>query len=427
MNIIFVYDFSFINGGAARIAISEALALSKMGHNVTFFSGVGPADVRLQESGVNVICLDQDELKNHLDTLQNKIAGAIQGIWNKKALKEFKITLSQHNPSDTIVYFHGWSLALSLSLLSETAIQKFHIAIMCHDYDLLCPNRTFFNNKKGTPCNYSPMSMKCFCSNCDKRSYIQKVYRFVRQVIVYHYLKGNNISLVYYSKNAEKVFQDYFPYRYRGYFVPILVDLAPFLMIEPHKNNRYLFIGRLSPEKGVEMFCDAVTQSGVEADVIGTGEKIDELRHKYPNINFLGWLTTDEMAIYIRKARCLIVTSLWKETGPLNVLETQLSYKLPCIMPAECGVSDIVKSHHTGFLYEMGDLKSLCRCIELSKVDGEIELMSENCSKIEYEKYTEERHCIELDKILCDIINIRRRHNINATRAHIDKHSEGGG
>ena len=197
-------------------------------------------------------------------------------------------------------------------------------------------------------------------------------------MIVYHYLKGNNISLVYYSKNAEKVFQDYFPYRYRGYFVPILVDLAPFLMIEPHKNNRYLFIGRLSPEKGVEMFCDAVTQSGVEADVIGTGEKIDELKCKYPNINFLGWLTSNEMATYICKARCLIVTSL-------------------CI-------SDIVKLYHTGFLYEMGDYESLCRCIELSKVDEEIKLMSENCGEIKIEKYTEKSHCIELNNIFHDII-----------------------
>lgn len=404
MNIIFVYDFAFINGGAARIAISEALKLSKMGHNVTFFSGVGPVDVRLQESGVNVICLNQDELKNHLDTLQNKIAGLIQGIWNKKALEEFKIILSQHNPSDTIVYFHGWSLALSLSLLSETAIQKFPIAIMCHDYDLLCPNRTFFNNKKKTPCKCSPMSMKCVCTNCDKRSYIQKIYRVVRQVIVYHYLKKNNISLVYYSKNAERMFRDYFSFKYCGYFIPILTDLFPSLAIEPHKNKRYLFIGRLSPEKGVEMFCDAVTQSGVEADVIGTGENIDKLRYKYPNINFVGWLTTDEMEIYIRNARCLIVTSLWKETGPLNVLETQFSYKLPCIMPTGCGVSDIVKLYHTGFLYEMGDYRSLCKCIENSKVDEEIALMSTNCGKIEYEKYTEESHCIELNNIFDDII-----------------------
>ena len=54
----------------------------------------------------------------------------------------------------------------------------------------------------------------------------------------------------------------------------------------------------------------------------------------------------------------------------------------------------------------MGNYESLCRCIELSKGDEEIEVMSENCSKIEYEKYAETSHCIELNKIFCDIVSV---------------------
>ena len=404
MNIIFVYDFAFINGGAARIAISEAIALSQAGHNITFFSGVGPVDLRLQAAGVNVICMNQTELKEQLDGFKSKISGAFQGIWNNSALKEFKKLLNQYSSNDTVVFFHGWSLALSPALFLETARYGFQIAIMCHDYELLCPNRTFFNFRRQEACDCRPMSLRCVCTNCDKRSYAQKLYRIVRQMIMRHLLKKNKVALVYYSKNAERLLRKYFPIKYIGHFVSYIVDVSPLVPMVPSKNHRYVFVGRLSPEKGVELFCEAVTQAGVEADVIGTGESIEEVKRRYPNVNFLGWLTSDEMAVHIRNARCLIVTSLWNETGPLNILETQISYRLPCILPSGCGVSDIVKSFHSGFLYEMGDYESLCRAIECSKNDDEIANMSDNCQKIPFAKYMEASHVTQLVEIFHSII-----------------------
>ena len=78
--IILVYDFAFINGGAAKVAITEAIALAERGYDVTFFAGVGPVDEKLKSAGVKVVCLEQAELKNQLGGAKGKLMGAAQGF-----------------------------------------------------------------------------------------------------------------------------------------------------------------------------------------------------------------------------------------------------------------------------------------------------------------------------------------------------------
>ena len=70
--IILVYDFAFINGGAAKVAITEAIALAERGYDVTFFAGVGPVDEKIISAGVKVVCLEQTELKDRLGGLKGK-------------------------------------------------------------------------------------------------------------------------------------------------------------------------------------------------------------------------------------------------------------------------------------------------------------------------------------------------------------------
>ncbi len=59
---VIVNDHAVVNGGQAKVAVETALALRGGGLEVIFFSGVGPADPRLEKAGVRCICLNQFDM-----------------------------------------------------------------------------------------------------------------------------------------------------------------------------------------------------------------------------------------------------------------------------------------------------------------------------------------------------------------------------
>ena len=392
MNVVIVCDFAHVNGGAASVAIEEALGLAIAGINVTYFSGVGPIDPRLQQAGIQVICLDQQELKVQLKTGRTKISGAIQGVWNREAYRFFLALLTELDRYDTIIHFHAWSLALSPSLFYATAKRKYRIALTCHDYEINCPIRTLYNYKKSVLCQCKAMSLRCVCTACDKRGKIQKTYRVMRQILLLKLLRRNDMSLIYLTGLEKTIMERDLKLNCNGYVIRNPVNIYPFQDIKPHKNQQFIYMGRISKEKGIELFCEAVTKANVEAGVIGDGEELEQLKKQYPNITFHGWLSGSQKAAAVRKARCLVVSSLWIETGPLVVPELQCTYALPCIIPSQCGMAENVITDGTGVTYEIGNLDELVSCIVRCTDDSLIERMSDNCKKMDQTKYQRITH-----------------------------------
>lgn len=398
MNVIIVYDFAYINGGAAGVAIAEALALAEENYHVTYFSAVGPVDPRFEQSKVEVICLNQQELKAQLGGIFPKIKGAVQGVVNPEAVSRLSELLQRFDPRDTIVHVHGCTLALSAAIFSVIKKYHFKAAYTCHDYELNCPVRTYFNYQDNTMCAAKGMSLKCICTNCDKRSRAQKLYRVFREFLLWGFLKGNDLSLIYLSEFNREIMERDLRIPCAGYVVPNVVNIPPKQKIDPASNHRFLFVGRLTPEKGVELFCQAVTRAGVEADIIGDGELYESMRQKYPNVTFHGWKTASEMIPIIQKARCYIMSSIWYEGAPLTVPELQCGYALPCIVPTPCGAQLYVEHMQNGMIYKSNDLEALVSCIEACKDDGLIRKFSENCEKIDQEQYSGNAHIRALRK-----------------------------
>lgn len=405
MRIIIVYDFAFANGGAAKVAITEAAALAERGYDVTFFSGVGPVDERLKKSGAKIVCLEQEELKNQLGGMRSKVRGALQGFWNRQAKERFASLLAGFQLSDTIVHFHGWSLALSPALFSVTAKSRFKIAITCHDYEVNCPVRTYFNYKKGCICNCKAMSVKCILINCDKRSYLQKEYRILRQGVLRRLLKKNQLSLICLSAFNQSIIEKDLRIPCSKYIVPNLIDIPPEMDVHPERNRNYLFIGRFSPEKGVRLFCEAVTRTKVHGIAIGDGDEMEVLKKEYPDITFCGWLKPEEMVSYIANSRCLIMSSIWYEGAPLTIPEVQCAYAMPCIVPTPCGAQEYIEHGKNGWIYPSGNQEKLISCIEESKNDGLIQKMSRYCrASARKDAYSAQSHVDSLVQVYQSIM-----------------------
>lgn len=405
LEVIIVHDNASVTGGAQKVAITEAKALAEIGVKVTYFAAVGPVDPLLNNTNIEVICLEQKELKDNLNSLTSKLSGIIRGMYNKNAFEKLDLLLQQRDPQKTIVHVHGWSLALSSSIFKAIRNRNFKVLITCHDYELSCPTRGYFNYRTNKMCKIPGMTAQCICTNCDKRSYMQKVYRVLRQFIFYHYIKKCNLKLIYLSEFNKKIVEKYNRINLEGYIVPNLIDIPRETTIDAWKNQTYLYIGRLNPEKGGNLFCEATTKAKVPAEVIGTGSQLEELKEKYPNVKFWGWKTASEMLPIVKKARCMIMSSIWYEGAPLTIPEIECAYAIPWIVPSPSGAVDYIKHGINGYIYQSGDVNQLISCIEKTKDDCVIKAMVEKNRNLNKEQYSKNTHIRNLLSVYKKVLN----------------------
>ena len=122
------------------------------------------------------------------------------------------------------------------------------------------------------------------------------------------------------------------------------------MKINYKKNKYFLYVGRISKEKGVEIFCQVITEIGANGIVVGDGEEKTRLEKKYANINFVGWKDEKEVIKYMKNARALIFPSLIYETMGLTVIEA-LKNAIPVIVNGNCAASEFVIDNENGYLY----------------------------------------------------------------------------
>lgn len=369
---VIVYDQGYISGGAAQIAIGEAIGLKKRGCRVIFFCGVSPVAKELLEQGIEVICLDEEHIGK-----TKKPKALIKGLWNHHARKKLEAVLEECDKKNTIVHVHGWTKCLSSAVFLAAMKKGMALIVTLHDYFTICPNGGLYDYKAHHICNKVPGSIACKICNCDKRGYYQKIYRDVRQLIQNKILKISVPAVIYitdFSKNylANNVFKPRAEYRLNNF-----VELSTHERIQVEANSTYTYIGRISFEKGIDLFCKSIVSASAKGLVIGDGSNLEAYKRKYPQIEFVGWKTQEEIREYLKRTRALVVSSVLYETMGLTVIEMK-QYGIPCIVPAECAPAEMVKDKVTGVHYSVGDENGLTSCIMYLQNDEIVKQLSVN-------------------------------------------------
>lgn len=336
--VVIVNDFNYTQGGASKVAIDTARLLKEENIEVIFFSAVNNEEEKID--GVRYISTNQKETLKE----KNKIKGALNGIYNLKAKKEFKKLLNTLDKEATIIHVHGWTKALSSSIFDIAFKMKFKVVLTLHDYFTACPNGGYFNYKKNEICHLKPLSWKCIKCNCDSRNYGFKLYRVIRQFVQNKIVKLNERleNVITISEFSEKILKPTLGKNTKitRIYNPIDIDENA-EKVDSSKNKYYLYVGRISKEKGVDLFCQAITELRLKGIAVGDGDEKEKLENKYPNIEFTGWKNKDEVKQYMKGARALIFPSRWYETAGLTVLEAQ-SLGIPAIVSSNCAGSEFV-------------------------------------------------------------------------------------
>ena len=400
--VVIVNDFAFLNGGAGKVALSSAKALPSMGIRTILFSAVAPVDESLRMAGVEVVCLEQYDILSS----PSKLRAAVQGVWNKKALREFSSLLDSLDEKTTIIHLHGWSKAISASLWKALSGRNFEVVVTLHDYFLFCPNLGLYNYRKKKICDVSPSSFRCYLCNCDARSYAQKLWRSFRQVVQWSQLRSaDKFSLITIGETNRNVSVNSLEsYVKKVYFLQNPVDLTDDERVKVEENDVYVFMGRLSYEKGVEMFCEAISSLHLKGCVVGDGYLKEELDKKYPQLPFVGWKSGAEKMDILKKAKCLVFPSLWYEGAPLTIIEMK-SMGIPCIVPDRCAASEVVTEGESGFIFPIGDMDGLKQAIMRCENSNLGRMSEQTVNGFDKSLYSLDTHVNSLIGIYNDILS----------------------
>jgi glycosyltransferase involved in cell wall biosynthesis len=401
LNIVILCDHAHVSGGLAQVAISSAVQLRKSGHRVILFAAVGPIADSLTESGVEVHCLEQADLLGD----ESQLRAAVRGVWNLVAAKRVTELLATLDPSCSIVHIHGWSKALSPSVVRACLTSGLPSVQTLHDYTLLCPNGGLFDYVEGRNCPLEPMSASCITHNCDARNYAHKLWRTARLAILQQYVGAlKDTDLILLSQRQYDLVKKDLPETARIHFVTNPIEIVKSEAVSVAHNDTFLFIGRLSPEKGPDLLARAAALADVKAVLVGDGPMHDSLVG-LPNVTITGWQSRPEVQSWLQRARALVFPSRWYETFGLSVLEA-MAKGVPAIVSDNTTASAFVTPNETGLLFRSGDVEDLSRAILRLKEQPQLAQALGNAAYQGYwqSPFTLDRHVLELEGVYRTII-----------------------
>ncbi|WP_338485846.1 glycosyltransferase family 1 protein [Streptomyces sp. SCSIO 75703] len=136
-------------------------------------------------------------------------------------------------------------------------------------------------------------------------------------------------------------------------FRPGLRDEALRRELAPHGEAIVGYVGRLAPEKRVELLAGVCALDGVRLVVVGDGPSRPGLEQALPGAVFLGRRTGDDLA------RVFASLDVFAHTGPFETfcqtVQEAMASGVPVVAPAAGGPLDLVLPGRTGLLVPPGD------------------------------------------------------------------------
>ena len=113
------------------------------------------------------------------------------------------------------------------------------------------------------------------------------------------------------------------------------------------------YVGRLAPEKRVELLTGITALPGVRLVIVGAGPAQASLRQQMPDALFLGERRGDELAAIYASLDVFVHSGPYETFG--QTLQEAAASGLPVVAPAAGGPLDLVEDGVTGYLVPPGD------------------------------------------------------------------------
>jgi UDP-glucose:tetrahydrobiopterin glucosyltransferase len=150
------------------------------------------------------------------------------------------------------------------------------------------------------------------------------------------------------------------------------IDVQQYQFVATPQQPRLAWVGRISPEKGLEDAAQAALETGLPLHVFGLIQDQtywQQIQTQFPQIHYEGFLTTADLQAKLGQSRALLMTPRWVEAFGNAAIEA-LACGVPVISYRSGGLTEIVHHGETGFLVDMGDVSGLVAAIlQLGQID----------------------------------------------------------
>lgn len=356
MKILLVNKFHYLKGGSEKYYFELANLLKEKGHQIAFFS---------MQNEKNVETGEKEYFVNEIDLNTGSKLKALDVIYSKENKKKMIEALEDFKPD--IVHVNNFQRQLSESIIEAINEKNIPVIYTAHDVQAICPAITMLDSGKQL-CELCKNGkyFNCIKKKCIKNSNLKSILGAIEGEY-YRIKEVYNKKIAYIITPSEfykqKLIED-------GIKEDAIKAIHNFIDVNqyelPIEDEGYaLYIGRLSKEKGILNLIKAFTNiQNQKLLIAGDGpekeniEKIIKDKHLEDNIQLLGYLNQNQVKEYLRKARFIVVPSIWYENCPYSILETQAIGKT-VIGANIAGIPELVQDKVNGLTYQYDDTKEL--------------------------------------------------------------------
>jgi len=172
------------------------------------------------------------------------------------------------------------------------------------------------------------------------------------------------------------------------------------------------YIGRLSAEKGIENFVQALpailhSYQNFHANIGGDGPLREEIKvilqedNLTTRVNLLGWISHDDLPKYLNQLRLLVLPSYTE--GLPNIMLEAMACGTPVLVTPVGVIPDIIIDGETGFIMENNSPECIAENVLRALNSPELEQIAENGRLFVMENFTLERAVVNWGEILKEI------------------------
>ena len=309
----------------------------------------------LRNKGHEVIEMRRD---NQQIAAMGRVNLAAQTLWSCGTQAEALALLREHRPD--VVHVHNTFPLISPSLYWACAKAGVPVVQTLHNFRLACPQAMFLRDGKVCESCLGKTPWPALAHGCYRDSRVQTAV-VVGMLVLHRTLHTFDRKVTRYIALNEfckaKFVQAGLPAQ-RVAVKPNFVEMEPPSAEGPR--HGLLFVGRLSPEKGVDVLRQAwLGCAGIGLRVAGSGPARSHLE-SLEGVELLGPRTPEQVHTEMQSARALVLPSIWYENFPRTLVEA-FGAGLPVIASCIGSLAELVEDGKTGLLFEPGDANDLCR------------------------------------------------------------------
>ena len=318
-------------------------------------------------------------------------------VWASDSRREVLSLLQLEKPH--VAHVHNTFMVISPSIYSACREAGVPVVQTLHNFRLFCPAAFYYREGK-------------VCEECTDHSLLRGItygcYRESRgnTAVVAAMLKFHRLCRTWeLGVNRFVALTQFARERFVAGGLPAeKVEVKPnFMHADPGAREGVgeyaLFVGRLSPEKGVSTILEAWSRlhTPIPLRIVGDGPLISELRdeahrRKLASVEFAGRLPREQTVQAMKNARFLIFPSLWYENFPMTIVES-----FACATPVICSglgaMAEIVSDRRLGLNFSTGDAADLAAKVEWAWTHpAEIAAMGAAARKEYQTRYTPEQN-----------------------------------